>query len=73
MQTRMRCEGNLPRFQEPLQLEGGWTGRYPRFESVVEVDRITQGREPVKVQRRKAKEADLQLPRIPQRANTPES
>lgn len=26
--TNTRCRGTLPRFQEPLQLEYGWAGRY---------------------------------------------
>lgn len=27
----MRCRGNLPHFQEPLQLDEGWAGRYARL------------------------------------------
>ena len=30
MMSCTKCRGNLPRFQEPLQLEIGWAGRYPR-------------------------------------------
>lgn len=31
MMDDAQCGGNLPRFQEPWQLELGWTGRYTRF------------------------------------------
>lgn len=26
----MRCKGDLPHLQEPLQLDDGWAGRYVR-------------------------------------------
>lgn len=37
MMDAAQCGGDLPRFQEPLQLELGWTGRY--YEVVVVVVR----------------------------------
>lgn len=42
MMDAAQCGGNLPRFQEPLQLELGWTGRYYEV-SVVMVLVVVQG------------------------------